>query len=195
MIELRAHASASAEPVVVSFIIGVGNKQVLLLLVSRVHDLEGVLAYKLVVPVHEHLHIVFVAEVVGGIHNIVCGIVSSLVLNVDDPVLGEVDALHILDSAYHVFVVRVVVDEHDVIVFILLHHDGLHHFDVPIVLDVVVTEDRHAESYLLADVTVLVDLVRFAVLFKLPLLNRVVPGQVPLLFPIRCSEHMVYAEL
>jgi hypothetical protein len=65
----------------------------------------------------------------------------------------------------------VVVDEHDMVVLVLLHHDGLHHFDIPIVLDVVVTQNSYAESHLLADVCVLMYLVQVTVLLEFSLLD------------------------
>ena len=171
MVRVGTHSPTTTEPIVVGFIVRVGYEEIGLLLVGCVHDLESIFTNKLIIPIHEHLHIILVAVVVGRVHNVVSCKVPALVLNVGDSLLREIDAFHVIDGPVHVIIGGVVVNEHDMVVLILLHHDGLHHFDIPIVLDVVVTQNSYAESHLLADVCVLIYLIQITVLLEFSLLD------------------------
>lgn len=76
MLELARKGYGSPEIVATGFVVRVGDPEFGVLLIGCVHDLEGVLADKFVVTVHEHLDIVFITIVEGCIENVVGGKVS-----------------------------------------------------------------------------------------------------------------------
>ncbi len=127
MLEVRVHTFRSSKSKEIRFIIRVGNPNLFIFflfqLVSRVHDLESILAYKLIITVHQHLHIIFITEIEPCIDNIISSKSSFQILYIFHTISRKFYTLQVLDSTIHVGVCRVIIYEDNMIVLILLLND------------------------------------------------------------------------
>lgn len=141
MLEIRVHTFGSSKSKEIRFIIGVGNPHLFILslfwLVSRVHDLESILTNKLIISIHQHLHIIFITEVEPCIDDIISSKSSLKILHIFHSILREFHTFQVFYCTLHIGVCGIIVYEHNMIVLILLLNDWFQYFYVPVILHIV----------------------------------------------------------
>lgn len=124
MLIIRIHTLRSTKSKKIRFIIGISHPYLLILLkfqlICRIHNLKRILPHKLIITIHQHLHIILVTKVKPSIDDIISSEVSLQVLNELHSIFGEINAFQILYRTIHIVICGIIINKYNMIVLIFL---------------------------------------------------------------------------
>lgn len=87
--------------IVIILQIRISYPDILILLIGRIHHLESIPPNKLIIPINQHLYIIFMAVTECRIDYVISSIVSLQILYVLYAILWEFDIFHVFDCFFH----------------------------------------------------------------------------------------------
>lgn len=132
----------------VGFIEGMHEPEGGVSLVLGVDKVEYILTNELVISVHNNLDIILVAERESRVNIIVGGIFMVEVLHERDPVFGKFQPLQFPHGFGKSVIGRVIIDENNVKIVVVLPGDAPDYLLLPVVLLIVVAKYAHAQREL-----------------------------------------------
>ena len=155
---------------------GVGHPNLWISLIHSTKEPKDLVADVSIISIQHHLNIIVFAELMRSVDDVVSSIVSLQVLDISDPISREIGFLQILFRLLKCPVIRIVVEENNVIVGVLLLQNRKHGPLVTVLFDVVQTGHRDAKRDL--KFFIFLYTVLFVIVVVLSLCQRVVLRQV-----------------